>query len=245
VTAGSPSSDPLDKRPARIGAMFDVIAPRYDLLNHLLSAGLDRRWRARAIASLRLAGHETLADVCTGTGDVLVAALAARRPPARAIGLDFASAMLQRGREKLRRAAPGRAAWVVRADATCLPLPSASVDAVTVAFGIRNVQDLPLALVEMLRVLRPGGRVAILEFGQPSMPVLRGLYAWYFRSVLPRIGRLVSRHESAYSYLPASVGEFPSGARFASVLMRAGFSEVRSDRLALGVVYLYSAVRAA
>lgn len=224
--------------------MFDAIAPRYDLLNHLLSAGLDRWWRARAVASLHLAGGETLADVCSGTGDVLLAALRARKRPSRVVGFDVAGAMLERARPKLRQEAPGCAAFVVRADATRLPLASSSVDAATVAFGIRNVNDVPAALGELYRILRPGGRVAILEFGQPSAPGLRQLYTWYFRLVLPRVGRAISRHESAYSYLPASVGGFPSGAEFATLLGRAGFAGVRSDPLALGIVYLYSAVRA-
>jgi demethylmenaquinone methyltransferase/2-methoxy-6-polyprenyl-1,4-benzoquinol methylase len=244
VTAVPLSQRSLDKDPARIGAMFDAIAPRYDLLNHLLSAGLDRYWRRRAIASLRLTGGETLADVFSGTGDMLLTALRARAGPARAVGLDFAGAMLERARQKLRRQAPGRAAFVVRADATKLPLPSCSIDAATVAFGIRNVNDVPAALGELCRIVRPGGRVAILEFGQPSAPGLRQLYSWYFRVVLPWVGRAISRHQSAYSYLPASVGGFPSGAQFASLLDRAGFTEVRSDPLALGIVYLYSAVRA-
>jgi demethylmenaquinone methyltransferase/2-methoxy-6-polyprenyl-1,4-benzoquinol methylase len=218
--------------------MFDAIARRYDLLNHLLSGGLDRRWRRLAIESLALAPGDTLLDVCTGTGDVLVAALSSPTPPGRVVGVDFAGAMLEVARAKLKRDVRA-GAWLVRGDATRLPLPAGAVAAATVAFGIRNVADLGAALAEMARVLRPGGRLAILEFGLPTAPGLCAPYAWYLRHVLPRVGRLISRHHSAYAYLNASVEEFPSGQTFVAALETAGFSQVRADRLTLGIVYLY------
>lgn len=227
------------KDPARIAGMFDAIAARYDFLNHLLSAGLDRRWRARALDSLELTGSEILLDVCTGTADVAIAAAA--RAPARIVGVDFAPAMLARGLAKVRRAGLDRRIALVRGDATRVPLRAASVDAVTVAFGIRNVIDPAAALREMRRVLRLDGRLAILEFGEPRVPGLRAAYLWYFRHVLPRIGRLVSRHENAYSYLPASVGTFPSPNQFVRVLRDAGFSDVTAVPLSFGIVYLYTA----
>ena len=158
---------PPDKAPDRIAGMFDAIAPRYDLLNRLLSAGIDRRWRAKAIASLRLTGRETLIDVCTGTGDV---ALEARRGAARILGVDFAGAMLALGLVKVREAGEERRISLVRGDAMRLPAADESADAVTVAFGIRNVQQPEVDCAEMARVLRPGGRLAILEFGMPRLP---------------------------------------------------------------------------
>ena len=234
-------SDHLQKDAARIAGMFDAIAPRYDLLNHLLSAGIDRRWRAKAIASLQLTGRETLIDVCTGTADV---ALEARRGAARILGVDFAGAMLALGRAKVRRAEASSRIALVRGDAMRLPAADASADAVTVAFGIRNVQEPGIGCAEMARVLRPGGRLAILEFGMPAIPGVAALYRWYFSRVLPFIGRRISGHTGAYSYLPASVGSFPPPAEFVTLLQHAGFSQVRADPLTFGIVYLYTAVKA-
>lgn len=236
----------VDRTPARIAGMFDAIAGRYDLLNHLLSAGLDRRWRTRAVEALALTGDETVLDGCTGTADLAIALAAGVHgaPGAsRVVGIDFAGAMLERGRSKRDAGRLSGRVHLVRADATRVPLPDGSVDAATIAFGIRNVADPDLALAELRRVVRPGGRVAILEFGMPRTPGLRRLYAWYFRQVLPRIGRLISRHDSAYAYLPASVGEFPSGALFARRLEQAGFIGAAARPLHLGIVYLYTAAR--
>jgi demethylmenaquinone methyltransferase/2-methoxy-6-polyprenyl-1,4-benzoquinol methylase len=230
-----------DKAPDRIAGMFDAIAPRYDLLNRLLSAGIDQRWRAKAIASLNLTGRETLIDVCTGTADV---ALEARRGAARILGVDFAGAMLTLGLAKVRKAGEERRIALVRGDAMRLPAADASADAVTVAFGIRNVQRPEIGCAEMARVLRSGGRLAILEFGMPRLPGVAALYRWYFSSVLPFIGRRISGHTGAYSYLPASVGTFPPPAEFVTMLQQAGFSQVRADPLTFGIVYLYTAVKA-
>ncbi len=227
-----------DKSPDRIAGMFDAIAPRYDLLNHLLSAGIDRRWRAAAIRSLQLSGRETLLDVCCGTADV---ALAARPHVARVIGVDFAGAMLARGLQKVKAAGEAARITLARADAMRLPVADRSVDAVTVAFGIRNVQRPEIACGEMARVLRSGGRVAILEFGVPRIPGIKRLYLWYFMHVLPRVGRFISGHSAAYSYLPVSVGSFAPPAEFMQMLRDAGFSDVHADPLTFGIVYLYTA----
>lgn len=224
--------------------MFDAIAPRYDLLNTLLSAGFDRQWRARAIRSLALTGRECLLDVCAGTAGV---ALAARRGPSgarRVIGVDFAGAMLEVGRRRIAAAGERRGITLLQGDATRLPIREGGIDAVTVAFGVRNVEDAGMACREMHRVLRAGGRLAILEFAYPTLPVLRQVYLGYFTRVLPLVGRLLSRHSSAYSYLPASVGGFPPPEQFATLLRELGFVEVVASRLTLGVVYLYSARKA-
>jgi len=226
-----------DKAPDRIAGMFDAIAPRYDLLNHLLSAGIDRRWRATAIRSLGLTGQETLLDVCTGTADVALQA----RGAGRVVGVDFAGAMLAFGRRKVRDAGQDRRITLVRGDASRLPVRDGSVDAVTVAFGIRNVEHPERACAEMSRAMRAGGRLAILEFGVPRLPGISTLYLWYFKYLLPRVGRLVSGHTAAYSYLPASVGTFPAPPAFMAILEQAGFTDVRADSLTLGIVYLYTA----
>ena len=234
-----------DKTPDRIGGMFDAIAPRYDLLNRVLSAGIDRRWRARAIRSLQLTGRETQLDVCTGTADLALEA--PRRghsgPPsaARVVGVDFAGAMLSLGVKKVLAAGEAARILLVRGDAMRLPVGDATTDAVTVAFGIRNVQRPEVACLEMARALRPGGRLAILEFGVPRIPGLSAMYLWYFSRVLPLIGRAVSGHNAAYSYLPASVGTFPPPAEFVTILARAGFTDITANPLTLGIVYLYTA----
>jgi len=220
--------------------MFDAIAPRYDLLNRVLSAGIDRRWRARAIRSLQLTGRETLLDVCAGTADMALEARATSGA-ARVLGVDFAGAMLALGLAKVRAAGESDRIALVRGDAMRLPVAAATADAVTVAFGIRNVQQPAVACVEMARVLRAGGRLAILEFGVPRIPGISTLYLWYFKYLLPLVGRAVSGHSAAYSYLPASVGTFPPPAAFMTILRQAGFTDVRADPLTFGIVYLYMA----
>jgi demethylmenaquinone methyltransferase/2-methoxy-6-polyprenyl-1,4-benzoquinol methylase len=233
-------ADGPDKTPARIAGMFDRIAPRYDLLNHVLSVGLDRRWRDRAVAELALAPGATVLDLCTGTADLAIATVR-RAPGSSVLGVDFSAAMLRIGLAKVRAQGLQGAIRLVRGDATLLPVESASCDAATVAFGIRNVAEPERALAEMARAIRPGGRLAILEFGQPAIPGIRTLYAWYFRYLLPAVGRLVSRHDSAYSYLPASVQAFPPPAEFARIIARHGFANVRAVPLTFGIVYLYTA----
>ena len=238
-----------DKTPDRIAGMFDAIAPRYDLLNHLLSAGIDRRWRARAIASLQLTGGETLLDVCTGTADVALAARAAGeaspagRGAARVLGVDFSSAMLELGVKKVRAAGESRRIVLARGDAMRLPVADSAVDAATVAFGVRNVHRPEVACAELARTLRTGGRLAILEFSVPRLPGLRAAYQWYFTRVLPRVGRLISGHSGAYSYLPASVGSFPPPQDFMTILRKCGFDDVEGVPLTFGIVYLYTGRR--
>jgi demethylmenaquinone methyltransferase / 2-methoxy-6-polyprenyl-1,4-benzoquinol methylase len=243
----APVAHPPDTSPETIARMFDAIARRYDLLNHVLSLGIDRRWRRRAVRELRLRADSRVLDLCTGTGDLALAALEELPPEGgshtadvRVVGVDFAAEMLRWGRAKLARRNERRVA-LVRGDAMRIPLPDASVDAVTIGFGIRNVHRPELAAREIVRVLRPGGRLAILEFGTPSLPGLRAAYLFYFRRVLPVIGRLVSRHNDAYAYLPASVAAFPSPDAFLALLRTAGFSEARVVPLTLGIVYLFVA----
>ena len=222
--------------------MFDSIAPRYDLLNRTLSAGLDQQWRKRAIAELELGTTGNVLDLCTGTADLAVAAIA-RHPAATVVGVDFSGAMLQLGLKKVRAARLGKRIRLVRGDATRIPLADRSCDAATIGFGIRNVAEPEEALGELARVLRPGSRLAILEFGEPKIPGIRTLYAWYFKYLLPLVGRFVSRHQSAYSYLPASVRTFPPPAEFARTIERHGFVSVRAVPLTFGIVYLYVASR--
>jgi demethylmenaquinone methyltransferase / 2-methoxy-6-polyprenyl-1,4-benzoquinol methylase len=232
-----------DKSPSRIAGMFDSIAPRYDLLNRVLSLGLDQRWRQRGVSELHLREGWRVVDVCSGTADLAFAAIRDQQD-VTVVGVDFSAAMLKRGLDKVRRAGAERQIRLVRGDATRIPLADASCDGATIGFGIRNVAEPERALDELRRVLRPGARLSILEFGEPRIPGIRTLYRWYFRYVLPAIGRRVSHHQSAYSYLPASVGTFPPPAEFARTIECHGFVDVRAVPLTFGIVYLYVATRA-
>ena len=223
--------------------MFDAIAWRYDALNHVLSLGLDRRWRRRAVQELALSGRQRVLDVCTGTADLAIEAVSRAAGAREVVGIDFAGEMLRHAALKLRGKPSGGRIRLLRGDATRLPLADESFDAAMIAFGIRNVSDIPAACREMRRVLRPGSHLAILEFGFPRSSIIRGGYKAYFRYVLPLVGRFGSRHKDAYSYLPASVEEFKSPAAFARVLQDAGFPAVRYIPLTAGTVYLYLAER--
>ena len=234
---------PVSKAPSQIAAMFDAIAGKYDFLNHLLSAGIDRRWRRRAIEALELTGDERVLDVCTGTGDLAIAATLGAHRAARVVGVDFAQEMLRVGVGKLRQRQLSRTVTLVRGDAARLPVADRAVHAVMVAFGIRNVEDTGAACREMARVLKPDGRLAVLEFSIPTTPGIRQIYLWYFNHVLPRIGRLFSRHRGAYGYLPASVGGFSSPDQFVKILVDSGFGDVRPTPLTFGVAFLYTARR--
>lgn len=234
-----------DKAPHKIAGMFDAIAGRYDLLNTVLSGGLDRYWRRRAIASLQLTGRERLLDVCAGTADVAIGAARRTNGAARVVGVDFSSSMLAHGRVKVKSSGLSDRIQLIQGDAMALPVAADSVNAATIAFGIRNVQRPEIACKELLRVLRPGGRIAILEFGTPHNPVFAPIYRWYSSNILPRIGRAVSRHEGAYTYLPESIGAFAYGSEFCRILRDAGFSQVHARPFMFGAVYLYTGSKGA
>jgi demethylmenaquinone methyltransferase/2-methoxy-6-polyprenyl-1,4-benzoquinol methylase len=230
----------LDKREPRIRAMFGNIARHYDLLNHLLSLNVDRWWRWRTTRLAPPADGGPILDVCTGTGDLALAydRAAAGRVPVFAT--DFCLPMLLPARDKaLRRGAAGRVRFV-EADTQRLPFPDDTFGLTVVAFGLRNVTDTDRGIAEMVRVTRPGGRVAILEFSRPRHWLLGRLYRAYFRRVLPAIGQLVSRsREQAYNYLPASVMEFPDGEALATRLRAHGLTEVRWHPMTFGIATLY------
>jgi demethylmenaquinone methyltransferase/2-methoxy-6-polyprenyl-1,4-benzoquinol methylase len=217
--------------------MFSAIAPRYDLLNHLLSLNIDRRWRRRAIAELnwQAAPEGTYVDLCAGTLDV--AAMLARQNGfvGRVLGADFAEPMLRIGRKKV----ASDAVSAVVADALELPLTDGTANGAVVAFGIRNVSDVDAALDEAWRVLAPGARFVILEFTTPRRRLVRILYHLYFHRVLPVVGRVVSGHRSAYRYLPESVAHFPAEVELAVRMRRAGFVDVQWRSLSFGVAAVH------
>lgn len=222
-----------------VRGMFTAIAPRYDLLNHLLSLNIDRRWRRTAVDRLnweaRPAG--TYLDLCAGTMDL--AAELARRPGfhGSVVGADFVLPMLARGRDKAPRAVP------VAADALELPFPPATFDGAMVGFGVRNLADLDAGLAEAARVLKPDARFVILEFATPRFAPLRAAYLFYFRHVLPSVGRVVSKHTDAYTYLPESVLAFPDPEALAARLQAAGFRDVGFALLSGGICALHHGTR--
>jgi demethylmenaquinone methyltransferase/2-methoxy-6-polyprenyl-1,4-benzoquinol methylase len=233
-TPGTPETE-------AVRAMFDRIAPRYDLLNRLLSAGADVRWRRLGIDRLALAPGDMLLDLCTGTGDVLLEWLK-RDGRNRGIGIDASAEMLRRARRKLdgrRMSGRGR---LVLGDAEELPFDGGAFRGAMVAFGLRNVARRERALAEVARVLRPGAPFGVLEFGGPS-GLLGRLYQTYFRAILPRVGRAVSGDPTAYAYLPASVVRFPDPAAFSRSLEAAGFGDVTARRVTFGIVWLYRGIR--
>jgi demethylmenaquinone methyltransferase/2-methoxy-6-polyprenyl-1,4-benzoquinol methylase len=221
------------------GAMFDTIAPRYDLLNRILSLGIDQGWRRRTVAAVALAPGEVVLDLATGTGDLAIA-LAASQAAATVIGLDPSEGMLRVARTKIAEEALAARIVLTLGDAQDLPLPDGSIDAVTIAFGIRNVPDRPRALAEMARVLRPGGRLAILELGEPRSGLLGPVARFHVHTVVPRIGALLSGAR-AYRYLEQSIARFPPAEEFADLIAATGLKIRRVDPLTFGVAHLYVA----
>ncbi len=233
----------VSKEAQRIRGMFGAIAPRYDLLNTVLSLNIDNRWRRITARRLDpfLSGDSVALDLCTGTGE-LALALSKR---SRVVGCDFTHAMLVRGQRKLVEGNGHLPVRFVEGDGLMLPFRGNRFSAVTVAFGLRNMECYRSGLSEMLRVLKPGGALAVLEFSQPRVPLFRQLYLFYFTRVLPRLGRLVSRDSSAYSYLPASVREFPSPTELESLIESCGFVQARHESLTGGIASLHLAQKPA
>jgi len=222
-------------RPAEVREMFDRIAPRYDLLNRTMTAGLDGRWRRAAAAAADLAAGDRALDICTGTGDLALELAYRTTAAGEAIGVDFSEEMVARARAKAARR--GSTATFRVGDALALPYGDGAFDAATVAFGIRNVADVDAGLAEMARVVRPGGRVVVLEITTPAR--LRRFYGLWFDRVVPRLGRVLGRDGAAYSYLPASVRRFPEPPELAARMAAAGLQDVRWRGLAGGIVALH------
>ncbi len=241
------SSEPVDVRPydderprkEQVRRMFDRIAPRYDLLNRLLSFRTDVYWRRQMVRRLRPYAPRRILDVATGTGDVPLALL--QLAPREIVAVDLAPRMIQLAREKISRIAPEAPITLQVADAERLPFEEAAFDAVTVAFGVRNFEDLDRGLQEMMRVLREKGVLAVLEFSRPGNHPLGWVYRWYSRYVLPRVGGWISGDASAYRYLPASIAAFPSGKEFEARLVRAGARKTFAYPLTGGIATLYLA----
>lgn len=224
-----------------VQTLFDSIAHRYDLLNHFLSAGIDLYWRRRALRHLQDIAPKRILDVATGTGDFAIAALKLR--PEMVIGIDIAEGMLKRGRTKLRKKGLSSLVTLQTGDAEAITFETGSFDAAIVAFGARNFNHLEKGLAEMRRVLRPGGRIVVLEFSRPRQFPFKQVYFFYFLNLLPFIGRRLSKSTYAYKYLRDTVMSFPDGNDFLAILQRKGFAETVEERLTFGIATVYSGTK--
>lgn len=231
----------VDKTGSRVQDMFAQIAPRYDLMNHVLSLGIDIRWRRKTLTKLRLDQSLPVLDCCTGTGDLALMLAERGRDRFKVVGSDFCAPMLELARKKSEDAKFENCdVEFIEADSQSLPFEDESFQAVTCAFGLRNVQDTNVGLGEMIRVTASGGQVGVLEFSKPTLPVLSQLYTGYFKHVLPRVGQTVAKNnQSAYEYLPNSVMQFPSGEEFLELMRETGLQDCRQFPMTLGVATLY------
>jgi demethylmenaquinone methyltransferase / 2-methoxy-6-polyprenyl-1,4-benzoquinol methylase len=228
--------------PIAVNTMFGRIARRYDVANQLLSGGMDICWRRRLVGAVRRGGPNDVLDLATGSGDVAFALSRRLAPATRIVGMDFCAPMLREAEAKKSAAGPQAYRNVTFREGDCLTLPlgDESCDAVTISFGLRNLADRARGLHEMHRVLRPGGRLFVLEFSQPD-PWLRSIYYFYLRRLLPRIAGLLTGNRAAYVYLNETISQFPGRAELAAEISAAGFSDVQADRLTFGIVALHEA----
>jgi len=221
-----------------VEAMFDAIAPRYDLLNRVLSFGIDIWWRKRAVAMLKDENPRRILDVATGTADLALEAQQTLQAE-KVIGVDISEEMLAVGREKIVRRGMQDQVVLQTGDAQKLPFSDNQFDAALVAFGVRNFEDLTAGLTDIRRVLRPGGSLVVLEFSQPHIFPIKQFYQFYSRYILPRVGRLISQNEGAYQYLPDSVAAFPSGPDFLGRMRQVGYTDLEWKPLTFGIASLY------
>ncbi|MBX2946363.1 MAG: bifunctional demethylmenaquinone methyltransferase/2-methoxy-6-polyprenyl-1,4-benzoquinol methylase UbiE [Cyclobacteriaceae bacterium] len=223
----------------QVARMFDNISHRYDFLNHFLSLGIDKGWRKKAIKLLKPANPKILLDVATGTGDFALQALTLK--PEKIIGVDISAGMLDVGRKKLEKRGLTGVIEMVQADSENLPFEQNKFDAVTVAFGVRNFENLEKGLQEIFRVMKPGALLAVLEFSRPRRFPFKQGYNFYFKTILPKIGNWISRDKAAYSYLPESVEAFPDGEDFLRILKAIGYKNVSCKPLTFGISSIYTA----
>lgn len=234
-----PYKEEQTSKKEQVARMFDNISHRYDFLNHFLSLGIDKGWRRKAINYLKPYKPKILLDVATGTGDFAIQALTLN--PDKIIGVDISEGMLNMGRKKMIERKFDHKIELKSGDSENLPFQDNTFDAVTVAFGVRNFENLEKGLNEIKRVLKPDGRIVVLEFSKPSNFPFKQLYGFYFKNVLPRLGSWLSKDSAAYTYLPESVDAFPYGNDFISVLTKLGFTETNARPLTFGISSIYTA----
>mgnify|MGYP001164174211 FL=1 len=233
-----PYKDNNTNKKEQIAAMFNSISGKYDFLNHLLSFGIDILWRKKAVQILRKNQPKLILDIATGTADFAIEALSLK--PKKIIGIDISEGMLSVGREKLIKRNLTDKIELLVGDSETLPFKDNLFDAIIVSFGVRNFENLEKGLSDMLRVLKPGGKIVILEFSKPKSFPFKQIYQFYFRWILPKIGKLISKDRVAYTYLPDSVEAFPDGDNFLQILNKIGFQKSQCTPLTLGISSIYS-----
>lgn len=239
--AALPYKDSNQGKKVQVEEMFDNISPRYDLLNHLLSANIDKIWRKSAIKKLRQFSPKSIIDIATGTGDFAVSAT--KIPDSKIMGIDISEGMLKVGRKKIQKKNLSGRIEFLKADSENLPFSNNTFDGATVGFGVRNFENLEEGLAEINRVLKPGGVFIVLEFSKPRKSPFKQIYYFYFTRILPMLGKIVSRDNSAYKYLPESVNEFPDGERFIRILQKVGFVEARAFPQTFGIATIYLSIK--
>jgi len=237
--AALPNNNSELSKKNQVEEMFNQISPKYDLLNHLLSANIDKLWRRRVIKRLELFTHNQILDIATGTADFAIAA--SKLKDAKITGIDISEGMLNVGKKKIEKNKLETRITLLQADSENLPFPDNSFDAVIVGFGVRNFETLKTGLAEIFRVLKPGGVFFVLEFSRPRSAPFKQVYQYYFTQVLPFVGRLVSKSSNAYTYLPESVKEFPDGDDFLSILAEVNFTKSRFFSQTFGIATIYEA----
>ncbi|GAB3331819.1 bifunctional demethylmenaquinone methyltransferase/2-methoxy-6-polyprenyl-1,4-benzoquinol methylase UbiE [Marivirga atlantica] len=236
-----PYKDKDTAKKQQVADMFDSISPKYDFLNHFLSLGIDIRWRKKAIKQLQEIKPKNILDIATGTGDFAIESLSLN--PEQVVGVDISEGMLSVGREKLKKRKLDDRITLKSGDSENLPFDDNMFDAIIVAFGVRNFENLEKGLTEMFRVLRPGGKVVVLEFSKPKSFPFKQLYNFYFKNILPTVGKLISKDKAAYTYLPESVKSFPDGKMFTDILDRVGFNKTQCKPLTLGISSIYTGIK--
>jgi demethylmenaquinone methyltransferase/2-methoxy-6-polyprenyl-1,4-benzoquinol methylase len=236
-----PYKDAPDSKKNQVAQMFNSIAGKYDFLNHFLSAGVDIYWRKKAIGLLQKSKPKQILDIATGTGDFAIEAL--KVDPDKITGIDISEGMLAVGREKLQKRGLTHKIELFSGDSENLQFDANTFDAVTAAFGVRNFENLEKGLSEMNRVLKPGGRVVILEFSKPTAFPMKQAYNFYFKNILPVFGKVISKDQSAYTYLPESVQAFPDGKAFLAILDKVGFKQTQWQSLTFGICSIYTAIK--
>lgn len=236
-----PYKDAQENKKSQVAQMFNSIAGKYDFLNHFLSAGIDIYWRKRAVKVMAQNKPAILLDIATGTGDLAIEAL--QLNPQKIIGVDISEGMLAIGQEKIKKRNLTNKIQLQLGDSENLSFADNTFDGTMAAFGVRNFENLPLGLQEMYRVLKPGGRIVILEFSKPRAFPFKQFYNFYFKQILPVFGKLISKDQSAYTYLPESVQAFPDGADFISILKQVGFKKTQWHSLTFGISSIYTGIK--
>lgn len=236
-----PYKEKEDGKKVQVEEMFDSISGKYDFLNSFLSVGIDKLWRKKALSYLKDEKLNTILDMATGTGELAIASL--NLNPNKIIGVDLSEGMLEVGRKKIKALQLESKIELLKGDSEKILFPDAHFDAATVAFGVRNFENLEQGLSELCRVLKPGCKLVVLEFSQPTKFPVKQVYNFYFKNILPFVGKIISKDSSAYTYLPESVGAFPFGKAFTDILLKTGFTKAEAHPLSFGIASIYLATK--